>query len=105
MKKAALLIIGIFVVVISFSLVACQKKEAPKAPESVTEPAGGLGEKAKEAVEGYGEKAEEAVQGYGEKAKEAVEGYGEKAEEAVQGYGEKAKEAVPEAPSYGAPGN
>ncbi len=82
MKKAAILIMGIFIVVICFSLVSCQKKET----ETVTEPVGTV-EKAAPEAGGYGEKAKEAVSGYGEKAKKAVSGYGEKAEEAVPGYG------------------
>ncbi len=38
MKKTAMLVMGIFIIAISFSLVSCQKKEMPKETESVTEP-------------------------------------------------------------------
>jgi hypothetical protein len=80
MKKAAILVVGIFVVFICFSVVSCQKKETPEETESVTEPAGTV-EKAAPEAGGYGEEKAPEAGGYGgeEKAPEAG-GYGEKEE-------------------------
>ncbi len=67
MKKVAMLVMGIFVIVICFSLVSCQKKETPEETESVTEPAGGYGEKEAPEAGGYGEEKAPETGGYGEK--------------------------------------
>jgi type IV secretory pathway VirB10-like protein len=90
MKKAAMLIMGMFVLTVCFSLVSCQKKETPKETESVTQLGGYGEEKAPETGE---EKAPETGE---EKAPEADE---EKAPEADE---EKAPEAGEEkAPETG----
>jgi len=62
MKKLFILVIGV-VIVLSFSMVSCQKKEAPQKKETVTKPAPGYSEE-KPAGGGYGEETPETG-GYG----------------------------------------
>lgn len=69
MKKVFILALGIFAV-LSFSLVSCQKKEAPREKSTVAEPAPEYGEEAGSG--GYGEESESG--GYGEQG--GTGGYG-----------------------------
>lgn len=85
MKKVAMLVMGIFVIVICFSLVSCQKKETPEETESVTEPAGTV-EKAAPEAGGYGEEPAPEAGGYGEEKAPEAGGYGEEPAPEAGGY-------------------